>query len=202
MRVGLTGGIATGKSVVADQLENLGAFVVRADQIGKQVMQPSGEAYELVIDAFGADILQANGEIDRARLASLVFAHPEQLRLLESIVQPAIFEVQDRLFGDYFAQTPQGIGVIEAAVLIEAGRASLCQRIILCYCPEALEIERAVARGRISEAEVKRRIAQQMPLDEKRKFADYVIDTSTTMQETLRQTQLVWQRLVWERPSI
>jgi dephospho-CoA kinase len=195
MKVGLTGGIASGKTFVGEALASWGCYVIHADELGHQVLAPGGEAYEPAIREFGTEILNPDGAIDRPRLASLVFGHPERLERLNALVHPAVLRREDELACAFFAREPQGIAVMEAAILIETGSFRRFDKLILVFCERELQIERALRRNGAVEADVRARIDRQMPLEEKRKYADYVVDTSGSKEETLRQTRAVYEAL-------
>jgi dephospho-CoA kinase len=191
LRVGLTGGLASGKSFVGRTLEQLGAHLIRADELGHRALAPDGEAYEQVIREFGPEILESDGHIDRRRLAALVFGNPEQLARLNAIVHPAVHRLQQALEH----QVHGGIIVYEAAILIETGAYKDYDRIILVTCSERQQIERAMSRDGLTREEVQARLDRQLPLEAKRKLADYVIDTSGTKEDTVRQTRDVYHAL-------
>ncbi len=195
LRVGLTGGLASGKSFVAAQLAALGCHVIRADDLGHVVMAPGGEAWGAVVAAFGNSILKDNGEIDRRRLGELVFERPERLAALNAIMHPPIFRRQERLVAEAEASDPHGIVVVEAAIMFETGSNVRYQRIIVASCSPEQQIERAMHRDQMSREQAEARLARQLPLAEKVKRADYVIDTSGTKEETVRQTAHVYQTL-------
>ena len=195
LRVGLTGGLASGKSFVAARLAELGCHVVRADDLGHAVMAPGGEAWGAVVAEFGNGILRENGEIDRRALAALVFDRPDRLKALNAIMHPPIFRRQEKLLAAAEAADPRGIAVVEAAITFETGSNVRYQRIIVAACGEEQQIERAMKRDQITREQARARLARQMPLDEKVKRADYTIDTSGTKEETLRQTGHVYQSL-------
>ena len=135
------------------------------------------------------------GEIDRRRLAARVFGDAEALARLNRLVHPAVQRREDQLMAEFAVGEPQGIAVVEAAILIENGRYKSFDRLILVTCSEEQQVARAIHRGGLDEAEVRARLSRQMPLAEKRKFADFVIDTSGAKQETLRQTRAVYETL-------
>ena len=195
LRVGLTGGIASGKSFVGETLAGLGCFVIRADDLGHEVLAPGGEAYEPVIREFGREILDASGAIDRGHLATLVFGDPERLARLNALVHPAVLRREDELAAGFFFRDPRGIAGLEAAILIETGSYKRFDKLILVFCAEEQQLERAMRREGAVEADVRARIARQMPLPEKRKFADFLIDTSGAKEDTVRQTKTVYDQL-------
>jgi len=196
LRVGLTGGLACGKSFVGKTLESLGAHLIHADDLGHQALAPDGEAYAPVIQEFGREILDPDGRIDRRRLAALVFGNPERLKKLNTIVHPAVHRLQLELERQIRAADPQTMIVVEAAILIEIGSYKNYDRIILVTCDEQQQIQRAISRDGGTLEDVKARLSRQLPLDAKRKFANYIIDTSGTKEDTVRQTQEVYEKLV------
>ena len=195
LKVGLTGGLATGKSFVAGELAKLGCHVVQADQLGHQVLEPGGEAYAEVVKAFGTGILHADGTIDRRRLASEVFGDQERLALLSSIVHPPVLRMESEIIAEAERADPHGIAVVEAAILIETGSYKRFARLILAVCSVEEQIRRSIKRDGVTREEVEARLRNQMSLEEKRKFADYVIDTSYTKEETVRRVREVYDSL-------
>ncbi|MBI1787378.1 MAG: dephospho-CoA kinase [Acidobacteria bacterium] len=195
LRVGLTGGLATGKSFVGACLSELGCHLIQADLLGHEVLLPDGEAYPAVAAEFGPGILRADRAIDRKLLAADVFGRPERLARLNSLVHPHIFQRQEELVSQYSAADPTGIVVIEAAIMIEAGSHKRCQRLIVVVCSEEQQIERAMKRDGATREEVLARLGMQMPLAEKLKFADYVIDTTGGKEHTREQTRKVYESL-------
>jgi dephospho-CoA kinase len=195
LRVGLTGGLASGKSFVGQALADLGCHLIRADELGHAVLMPGGEAYQPVIEEFGPGILEAGGTIDRRKLAAEVFRRPERLEALNRLVHPPVIRREEELSQEYAARDRQGIVVVEAAILIETGHHKRFDRLVLAVCSLEQQIERAIQRDRLSREEALARLERQMPLAEKRKFADYVIDTGGLKQETLRQVEETYRSL-------
>jgi dephospho-CoA kinase len=195
LKVGLTGGYATGKSFVAHVLGELGCHIIYADALGHEVLLPAGEAYASALAEFGPGILDDNGEIDRKKLADIVFGNPERLNTLSSFVHPAVFRLEEIMFAEISASDPKGISVLVAAILIEAKRDGWFDKIILTACDEAVQIARGIKRDNLTREQVLARLANQMPLAEKRKYADYVIDTSGAKEDTLRQIEEVYHEL-------
>jgi dephospho-CoA kinase len=195
MRVGLTGGLACGKSFVGKLLEEMGAHLIQADELGHRVLALDGEAYEPVIEEFGTAILQPDGRIDRHRLAAMVFGNPARLEKLNAIVHPAVYRLQQSIEREILAADPRAIIVVEAAILIETGTYKNYDRLIVVSCTEEQQIERATSREGLSREDVRARLSRQLPLEEKRKFADFVIDTSGTKEETALQTRAVFEKL-------
>jgi dephospho-CoA kinase len=195
MRVGLTGGLASGKSFVGRTLADLGCHLIRADDLGHQVLAPGGEACNAVIAEFGDGILSPDGTIDRKRLATVVFDSPDKLAVLNGIVHPAVIRREDQWAAEIERSDPNAIAVVEAAILIETGSYRRFDRLILVVCTEEQQIERAMHRDGWTRAEAESRLRRQMPLEEKRKYADFVIDTSGTKESTVAQTRQVFESL-------
>jgi dephospho-CoA kinase len=191
LKVGLTGGLACGKSYVGEELERHGCLLVHSDELGHAVLRRGGEAYAGVVKEFGSEILGADGEIDRHRLAALAFSDPERLERLNALVHPAVFQRQADLIAEFAARHADGIAVVEAAILIETGSYKRFDRLILVACRKEQQIERALRRDGALEDDIRARLDRQMPLEEKRKYADFVIDTSGEKEDTLRQTRQV-----------
>ena len=195
LKVGLTGGLACGKSFVGEVLRGYGCLLIQADELGHAVLAPDGEAYEPVVREFGSEILDAGGRIDRKTLAARVFGVPERLAALNRLVHPAVYRKEDESMAEFAARNPHGIAVVEAAILIETGSYRRYDRIVLVTCREDQQVERALRREGSSFSDVNARLSRQMPLEEKRKFADFVIDTSGEKEDTVRQTGAVFQEL-------
>jgi dephospho-CoA kinase len=195
LRVGLTGGLATGKSFIGRVLEHLGCYLIRADELGHQVLLPSGEAYAPVVQEFGRGILDENGNIDRRRLAGVVFHDAGKLAKLSRIVHPAVHRVEQLETARIAALDPKAIVVVEAAILVETGSYATFDRLILAVCTPEQQIERAMERDSCSLEDALERIGRQLPLEEKKKFAHFVIDTSGSKESTAEQTRVVYQAL-------
>jgi dephospho-CoA kinase len=191
LTVGLTGGYATGKSFVAQTFERLGCHLIYADRLGHDVLLPGGEAYGPTVDAFGADILTAEGTIDRKKLGKLVFGSGELLRRLNAIVHPAVFRLEEQLLARFAAEDPSGIALVEAAILIETGRYKRFSRLIVTVCDLETQIARAMGRDNLTREEVLDRIEKQLAVEEKQRYADYVIDTGGTKDETTARVQMI-----------
>lgn len=195
LKVGLTGGYATGKSFVARELERLGCYVIRADELGHAVLEQNGEAYRPTLETFGPEILNEDGTINRKKLADIVFSSPELLEKLSGFVHPAVIRLEDQILGELQARNPNSIAVIEAAILIETGRHGLFDRLILTVCDEETQIARGVERDHLTREQVIARIEKQLPLEQKEKHADYVVDTSGQKEETLQQVRQIYGEL-------
>lgn len=195
LRVGLTGGLASGKSFVGNVLAELGCHILEADRLGHQVLEPAGAAYAPVVEAFGPKILDAGGRIDRKQLGAIVFADPGQLEKLNQIVHPLVHTLQEQWFAEVAAQEPKAIAVVEAAIMIEIGSYRRYDKLILAHCPEPLQVARAMERDQTTEAAVRARLARQLPLAEKKRYADFLIDTSGTPEQTRAQVIAVYNAL-------
>lgn len=195
LKVGLTGGLACGKTFVGQALADLGCHLIQADELGHEILLPGGEAYVDVVREFGPGILNEDGTIDRKRLAAEVFAKPERLETLNRLVHPHVFRRERELIDRFAKSDPRGIVVVEAAILIETGTFKNYDRLILVECEEQQQVARALKRDHNDRADVLARIRRQMPLDEKRKFAHYVIDTSGNKEDTLRRVREVYDAL-------
>ena len=188
-RIGLTGGIGTGKSVVLRHLAALGTPTLDTDEVARAVVRRGGEAFAPVVAAFGAAILGSDGEIDRAVLARRVFADPDERRRLEDIVHPAVW----RAVESFFAGTA-GPAVVAVPLLYETGAESRFDRVIVTDCPETTQIARVMARDGVGEPEVRARLAAQLPGEERRRRADAVISTAGSIDETTRAAGALWRR--------
>jgi dephospho-CoA kinase len=195
LKVGLTGGLASGKSFVGEALAALGCHLIQADELGHEILLPGGEAYADVVREFGREILGEDGAIDRKRLAEQVFGNTERLEKLNQLVHPHVFRRERELVAQFAESDPHGIVVVEAAILIETGNYKAFDRVILVECKEEMQIERAMKRDHLDREQVLARLRRQMPLAEKRKFADFVIDTSGSKEETLRRVREVYDAL-------
>jgi dephospho-CoA kinase len=195
LKVGLTGGIASGKSFVGRAFEELGCLLIGADDLGHHVLEADGEAFAAVAAEFGPEVVAAGGGIDRAALASIVFRDAERLNRLNQLVHPSVIARERKLLAEFAAREPKGIAMLEAAILIELGTTDRFDKIVLVTCTPEQQIERAMRREGASERDVRARIESQMQFEEKRKFADFIIDTSAEKEDTIRQTRAVWEQL-------
>lgn len=193
--MGLTGGLACGKSFVGEALAQLGCHVLQADRLGHEVLLPGGEACAAVVREFGAAVLDEAGAIDRRALAAQVFGKPERLALLNSFVHPPVLRREEEWLTRVATQDPHGIAVVEAAILIETGSYRRFDKLIVAACDVEQQVQRSMKRDGAAREEVLARLSRQMPLAEKLEFADFVIETSDTKEETLRQTRAVYESL-------
>jgi dephospho-CoA kinase len=186
LKVGLTGSIAVGKSYVVSVLAELGCVTFDADKIAHSVMEPGRPAYEDIVREFGEGVLAPNGSIDRQKLGGIVFANEQSRIRLNEIVHPRVIDEQNRLLREAEAQNPDGIAIIDAALMIESGGYKRFDKLIVVYCDRETQIVRLMQRNHITNEDAERRVAAQMTSDEKRSYADYQIDTSGTFDDTRR----------------
>lgn len=192
---GLTGGIATGKSTVAAIFEEAGARLIDADRIAREVVRKGSSAYRDIVAHFGMDVLLGDGEIDRRRLAAIVFNDPAAQRALENIVHPPIKREVDRRVGLIGRQAPEAIVILDIPLLFEAGMQGGLDAVILVYASERLQLERLMARDGLTEPEALARIRAQMPIESKKALATRVIDNSGSREQTREQTLEVYRQL-------
>ena len=192
---GLTGGLACGKSFVAEELRRLGAYVVEADELGHEVLRPDGEAYLPTLQAFGPGIVNPDGTVNRAHLAQAVFNDPAALARLNAIVHPAVHNRAQQRFREIGAQNPHAVVIYVAAILVETDAWRNYDRLIVVDCSRKSQIERALKRPNATPADVEARMDRQLPSEKKREYAHYVIDTNGTKEETQRQTKMVFDEL-------
>lgn len=192
MKLGLTGGIACGKSTVSAMLAERGAKIVDADQTAREVVLPGEAALEAIVAVFGQAVLNEDGTMNRSALGSIVFSDPQRLTQLEAILHPAI---RTRMWGQinaYEQEDPSQLIVADIPLLYETGQASLYDDIMVVYVPRQIQIERLMSRNSITAEQAEQRIALQMDIEEKRKLANYVIDNSGTLEQTVLQVERFW----------
>jgi dephospho-CoA kinase len=207
LKVGLTGGIAAGKSAVGEMFVTLGARLVQADRIAHSLMQPGEAVYNEVVRHFGREILNPDGSVNRSKLAEVAFGPataPESKRAsrieeLNRIVHPVVIRSQEEWMQEMGRQDPPAIAIVEAALLLEAGAGKRFDRLIVVTCSEEQRVTRFAARQKIdleaARKEVIRRMAAQLSDEEKIKAADFVIDNSGSLEKTREQVRQVWQKL-------
>jgi len=195
LRVGLTGSIAVGKSFVSTVLAQLGCHVLDADQTARAVVAPDSPGLSSIVEAFGREVLQPDGTLDRAKLGRIVFGEETKRSRLNAILHPLIIKAQDEWLRRCEDKDPQGIGIIEAALMIETGGYQRFDKLIVVYCRTELQLERLVKRDGLTVEAAGQRIAAQMSQEEKKKFADYLIDTSNGFDEARLQAIEVYEKL-------
>ncbi|MDD5558065.1 dephospho-CoA kinase [Candidatus Methylomirabilis sp.] len=194
MVLGLTGGICSGKSTVAEMFQRLGATVIDADQVAHELVEPDQPLFEAVASAFGREIVGADGRIDRRRLGTMVFADHEARRRLEAILHPAIIEECERRIRQAEV-SGTSICLVNAALLIESGWHARCDAVILVEASEAIQLDRLVRSRGLSRGEALLRIRSQMPQHEKRCHVHYVIENDGPLKEAERQVKAVWKQV-------
>lgn len=195
LKVGLTGGIAVGKSTVMGTFSELGAVCIDADLLAREVVEPGRPTLELVVEAFGTGVLQDDGTLDRAALGQIVFADPLRRRELEAILHPPIIAEQDRRIAEAGAADPDAIVIVDAALMIESGGYLRFDTLIVVHCAPEIQRARLMARSGMSAEDADRRIAAQMSQEEKLSYATLTIDTGGTLDDTRRRTEAVWHDL-------
>jgi dephospho-CoA kinase len=203
LRVGLTGGIASGKTVVAQMFAALGAHVIQADHIAHELMQHGEPVFDEVVRHFGPAILNPDGTINRSRLAEAAFSSsegkPSRIQELNQIVHPHVIRKQEQWMENLAQSDPQGVAIVEAALIVEAGAGNRFDRLIVVTCQPEQRVQRWAQRMKVDEEtarrEVTRRMAAQLPNEEKIKAADYVIDNSGSLDATKAQVEIVYWKL-------
>ncbi|GAB6099257.1 dephospho-CoA kinase [Halanaerocella petrolearia] len=189
MNIGLTGGIASGKSTVAQLLSELGVEVLDADKIAHQLMEPGTEVWELIVEEFGKDILLSSNEIDRKKLGDIIFNNNYAKEKLDEITHPFIIaEIKNRLE----ELRVEELVVVEVPLLIEANMMELFDEIWLVYVPQKIQVERLMARGDLDQEEALARIKSQMPLEDKKDYADRIIDNSGNQLEIKKRVKQIY----------
>lgn len=194
-KIGLTGSIAVGKSYVCDIFRELGCHVLDADKTSREVVEPGTEGLRRIVNSFGVDILAADGSLDRKRLGAVVFADREKRGLLNSIVHPLVIKSQDEWLAAIEQREPESIAIVDAALLIESGGWKRFEKLIVVWCESAIQLQRLMLRDCLSKAEAQIRIESQMPQEEKKTFADHLIDTSGGHEHTRSQTVKIFNEL-------
>jgi dephospho-CoA kinase len=193
--VGLTGGIASGKSLVCRIFRELGAHIVDADQLSREVVRPFSPAWKGIVETFGTDILGEDNEIDRTALAEIIFSDEKKRRLLEAIVHPRIADETASRVAELEKKHPRGIIIVDAALMIEVEQHENFERLIVVFVDEETQARRLMERDLLGKADAYRRIEAQMPLTQKIEFADYVIDNNGSPEHTRKEVERVYGEL-------
>jgi dephospho-CoA kinase len=196
LRVGLTGSIGVGKSFVGSVFVQLGCRLLDADDTARDVVLAGTPGLKAIVEEFGKDVLQANGTLDRKSLAGIVFSDQGKRQRLNSILHPLIIERQDEILREWESEDPDGIGIVDAALMIESGGYKRFDKLVVVHCRPEVQLERLMLRNGLSRIEAQKRIDSQMPQEEKQKFADYLIDTSDGFEPTRQRTKEVYDKLV------
>ena len=195
LKVGLTGSIAVGKSFVLGVLKELGCHVLDADEVAREVVRPGTAGLQAVVEAFGKEILESDGTLDRSMLGAIVFADADKRKQLNSILHPFIIAAQDEELAGLERDDPDGIAVVDAALMIESGGYRRFDKLIVVYCEPDVQLQRLVKRDQLSLEDAQRRISSQMPQEEKKSYADFLIDTSGSLESTRQQVEDVFRQL-------
>jgi len=195
LKIGLTGSIAVGKSYVVGIFRELGAFVIDADLTAREVVAPDTKGWRLIVEQFGSNILLPNNEINRAELGAVVFADEAKRQLLNSIVHPLVIEAQDDWLRKRETETPDGIAIIDAALMIESGGYRRFDKIIVVWCDAETQIQRLMTRNNMNRAAAIQRIQTQMSQEDKKHYADFTINTTDGFETARRQTVEIYERL-------
>ena len=196
LRVGMTGSIGVGKSFVASVFVELGCHVLDADQTAREVVMPGTPGLKALTEAFGEEILNPDGTLNRKQLGAVVFNDESERQRLNHILHPFIIARQDEILNMWEAEDPDGIGIVDAALMIESGGYKRFDKLIVVHCRPEVQLERLMLRDQLSRDEALRRINSQMPQEEKQKFADYLIDTSDGFEPTRAQIVAVHNQLI------
>ncbi len=192
---GLTGGIATGKSIVASMFEKRGAYVIDFDVLARVVVEPDTPAWKDIVEHFGTSILNDDRTLDRAKLGDIVFADTGKRKILEALIYPRLFEEYSRRIREIGEKDPDAVVLADVPLLIEIGLQSMFEKIIVVYAPRERQIERLIERNGLDRESALNRIKAQMPIDEKLKHADYVVYNSGSVGETEVEVNKVWKAL-------
>ncbi|MBV9926914.1 MAG: dephospho-CoA kinase [Acidobacteria bacterium] len=195
LRVGLTGSIAVGKSFVSGVLAELGCHVADADALARRVVEPGAEGLRRIVEAFGEWVLRPDGTLDRAAVSAVIFRDAPKRELVNSLLHPLIIAEQDELMRRWASEDPRGVGVVDAALLIESGGHGRFDKLVVVHCRPELQLERLMRRNGYTRDEAEARIDAQMPQEEKLRYADFNIDTSEGFEETRRRTEEVYAKL-------
>jgi dephospho-CoA kinase len=193
--VGLTGGIASGKSLVTRVIRDLGAHIIDADKIVHDLLAPGQDAFREVVGHFGKEIQLPDGSIDRRKLGDIIFIHPEERAWLNQCIHPRVFEAYNHQVRHLSERQPDAIVIMDAALLIETGYHKHMDRLIVVYADQKAQMKRLMERDRFTLEQAMARISSQMPLDEKRKYADFVIENTGTREATEQQAREVFAKL-------
>ena len=193
--VGLTGGMCCGKTTVSSMFAELGCLIIDADLISRKLVEPGEPSYKRIVKFFGKEILQKDGTLDRKKLGSIIFQDPAKRKVLNSILHPSIVREEERMIREAREKESHQIAIVSAALMIEAGVYKRFKKIIVVHCSRELQIQRIMKREKIGRREALLRISSQLSTTEKRKYADYVINTSGPFTQTRKQAVKVYEKL-------
>lgn len=196
--IGLTGGIASGKTTVSNTLRELGAIIIDADKIAREVVEKEKPAYVDIVSYFGEEILLENGQLDRKKLGSIVFNNPYYLEKLNQFTHPRIFEAIDKKINYYKQNQSNRVIILDAALLIETDLKNKVDEVWIVVVPEILQIQRLMERDGLSFEEADQRIKSQMSTEKKIPFADRLINNSGDLEELIKQVKKIWGMIMRE----
>ncbi len=196
LKIGLTGGVATGKSSVAKMFEKEGAFLIDMDKVAREVVKPGARAWEEIVKSFGRDILLSDGNIDRKKLGAIIFNDISKRRQLEDITHPVILKETDRLLDKIYKKDPKAIVVIEIPLLIEKNLMNFVDVVVLVYVPTEIQLKRLTKRDKITIREAREKIKSQIPIDEKVPLADYIVNNEGSLYKTCEEVKKIYQNLI------
>ena len=194
--VGLTGGIGSGKSLAASFFKELGAYIIDADQLSKDLVQPGQPALNEIVSHFGENILDSTGNLDREQLAKIVFQKSDQKSVLEGILHPKIFEKEQIEYLRICAKDPMAIVILDAALLIESGNYKHVDKVIVVRSSKEVQIQRILSRNSFNYDDIESRINNQMSLEEKLKFADFILDNNLQHEDLRQKVQELYPKLM------
>ena len=193
--IGLTGNIGCGKTLVATQFEKLGGHVIDADKISRQLVESGQPALNEIVEQFGESVLTPDRALDRKKLAAIVFDDAARKKALEKILHPRVFQAEQKIYSTLREKDPRALVLIDAALLIESGNYKNVDKVVLVACDEETLIRRVLERGSLSREEIQKRLRSQMSLQEKRKYADYVIDNNSSLDDLNRAVESLFNEL-------
>lgn len=196
LTVALTGGIASGKSIIADVLRRRGCHVDKSDDLAREIMAPDRPAWKKIVARFGRAILKSDRSIDRKKLAAIIFKDADARRFVDAVVHPLVMKKKKEIIARLEHEGRVKIFISEAALTIEAGVAEFFDKVVVAYCPEEVQVRRLMDRDGIGREEARQRVRAQMPAEEKLEYADYVVDTSGSLEETLDQAEELYEELL------
>jgi len=196
--VALTGGIASGKSIIASVFQELGCYIHHADLAAHRFMEPNRPAWEAIVDHFGQDILNLDKTINRQKLGVTVFSNAKERAYLNNLLHPLVIQEKKEVIACLKREKTHKIFVSEAALTIEAGYSNFFDKIIVAYCPKDTQVARLMERDKINKNDALKKIQSQLSPEEKREYADYIIDTSGTIKETIEQSEKVFRNLMMD----
>ena len=189
--IGMTGGIGSGKNQVADIFNQLGFYTIDSDISSRKVMEKGEAAYEKIVSFFGSNILDENDNILRKKLGDIVFSDKAKLKTLENIVHPAIYEYEKKERSKIYGKDDKAVVITHAALIIESGSIDKYDALIVISCPDELQVERVMQRDNFSEEKARNIVAHQMPNEERLKYADFIIDNSSTLDDLYNEVKRV-----------